>query len=254
MKPVKLRATALMLSVLALNAMPTVSLADWTEGLQDQRCDPETADALSEALRNAIEGSVRRAEAAILPPTPVGDLGCLNDLMTAPIDTFSGVGGMLGALSGGLGNFDPSSMNLDIDVSGMICQAAAEKWATLTEPLSQFDADIPDYAGMASSAGDRLAQGGISFVPGVNGSSNYVDSTGSAGGTGQVIIDDDENQAGTGSGSANASSVRNYIPQPAQSTVPAAPPTPAAPQSGTAQSGSGRSQTSGNAIWDSLGN
>lgn len=155
--------------------------ADWTKTILDERCDPEISDALSEALRDSIEASVRRAEASIAPPTPVGDLGCLNDLMTAPLDTFSNIGGMLGSLSGGLSSLDVSNFELDIDVSGMVCKVAAEKWAELTEPLSKVESTFKDFAGTASSAADRLSSQVSSFIPGMSGSRSYADSSGYSG-------------------------------------------------------------------------
>lgn len=209
----------------AVTIVPGPALADWTRSIQDERCSPESADALSKALRDAIEANVRRAEAVILPPTPVGDLGCLNDLMTAPLDTFSGVGGMLGSLTGGLGNFDGGSIGLDIDVSGMICKAAAERWADLTEGLSGVDLDIPSYAGVAAKASQRLASGGISFVPGMSGSKEYRDSKGSAGGTGVVPPG-------------------SYTPTP---STPAPAPAAPAPTTPTTPATGG-----GNSIWDSM--
>lgn len=233
MKLHKARSALLGVTLAVAGVAPGVALADWTRGVQDERCSPASADALSQALREAIEGNVRRAEAVILPPTPVGDLGCLNDLMTAPLDSFSGVGGMLGALTGGLGNFDGGSIGLDIDVSGMICRAAAERWADLTQGLSGVDLDIPSYAGVAARASDRLASGGISFIPGVRGSQQYRDSSGSTGGTGTV-----------------PTAPAPGAPAPGN-TQPAPQPAPTSPaNSTTAPSTSGGS--SGNSIWDSL--
>lgn len=222
------RGIILSLALAAGSLAPVAAQADWTRGLQDERCNPETAEAMSNALREAIEGSVRRAESVILPPTPVGDLGCLNDLMSARLASFSNMGGILDSLSGGLGSFDGSSIGLDIDVSGMICRAAAERWAELTEPLSDVNAGISDYAGIASSAQQRMASGGFSFVPGVRGTSDYNDRTPPADG---------------GSDGTAAASQAN-----AQPFAPAA--TPPGGQTNAGESAS----TGGNSIWDSLGN
>ncbi|WP_411840045.1 hypothetical protein [Paracoccus sp. ME4] len=139
-------------------ALPAAGHADdWLDTIQDQRCAPEDIEGVSDNARNAIEASVRRAEMSILAPTPVGDLGCLNDLMTAPLDLFSGIGGLLGNLQTGLGSFDMSDLNIDIDVSGMICAFAAEKFATLTEPLSGMDKTISGYAALAADPGQRVS-------------------------------------------------------------------------------------------------
>jgi len=144
---------ALGVSVLA----PSVSHAeDWLKTIQDARCDPEDIEGVTSNVRNAIEASVRRAEMTIQAPTPVGDLGCLNDLMTVPLDTFSNVGGLLDSLMGGLGDIASTALELDIDVSGMICGFAAEKFATLTSPLSEVDKTMSGYASLASRSTDRV--------------------------------------------------------------------------------------------------
>lgn len=168
-------------TLLGVMALPGAALADWTESIQDQRCDPEVSQGISEAVRESIEASVRRAEAAVLPPTAVGDLGCLNDLMTAPLAMFSQMGGTLGSLQVGLGNFSPASIGLDIDISGMICRAAAEKWAELTEPLSVLPASFNDFASMAAKAPDRIASGDFSFIPGISGNKSTTDRNGYSG-------------------------------------------------------------------------
>ena len=52
-------------TLLGVMALPGAALADWTESIQDQRCDPEVSQGISEAVRESIEASVRRAEAAV---------------------------------------------------------------------------------------------------------------------------------------------------------------------------------------------
>ncbi|WP_027234594.1 hypothetical protein [Leisingera caerulea] len=132
------------------------SAEDWLDSIQDSRCAPEDIAGITGNVRNAIEASVRRAEMSIQAPTPVGDLGCLNDLMTAPLDIFSNVGGLLGSLQSGLGDIASMSLNLDIDVSGMICGFAAKKFATLTQPLSEMDKTMSGFASLAANADDRI--------------------------------------------------------------------------------------------------
>ncbi|MBW3243616.1 hypothetical protein KUV57_13160 [Epibacterium sp. DP7N7-1] len=155
------RSQSALVGVLALGVsvlMPSISQAeDWLNSIQDARCDPEDIEGVTGNVRNAIEASVRRAEMTIQAPTPVGDLGCLNDLMTAPLDTFSNVGGLLDSLMGDLGDIAASGLNLDIDVSGMICGFAAEKFATLTSPLSEVDKTMSGFASLASSSADRVS-------------------------------------------------------------------------------------------------
>lgn len=168
-------------TLLGVFAMPGIALADWTEDIQDSRCDPEIVKQIGDAQREAIEARVRRAEAAILPPSAVGDLGCLNDLMTAPLAMFSNIGGTLTSLQAGLGSFSPESIGVDMDVSGMLCKAAAQKWSELTEPLSAIPGTLNDFAGMAAKAPDRIASGDFSFIPGISGNSSSTDSSGYAG-------------------------------------------------------------------------
>lgn len=180
-------------------ALPSAGHADdWLNTIQDQRCAPEDIEGVSDNARNAIEASVRRAEMSILAPTPVGDLGCLNDLMTAPLDLFSGIGGLLGNLQTGLQNFDMSDLNIDIDVSGMICAFAAEKFATLTEPLSGMDKTISGYAALAADPGQRVS--GVSnaaFQLTERGNWNNTYSSGT-GGSGQTRIGNGVSVSGIG--------------------------------------------------------
>jgi hypothetical protein len=162
--------------VLLVSLAPTSSKADWIESLLDERCAPEDVEGINQSVRDAIEASVRRAEASILAPTPVGDLSCLNDLLMQPIDFFSSIGNLLGDLSAGLDGL--GSISLDIDVSGMICRMAAEKWAELTRPLSDIEATISSFASAPADAIDRLASGSLStggssgMFPGVSGVMN----------------------------------------------------------------------------------
>ncbi len=148
---------ACMLSAFVCLALPNVAQADdWLDSIQDSRCDPEDIEGVTSNVRNAIEASVRRAEMSIEAPTPVADLGCLNDLMTAPLDIFSGVGGLLDSLSSGLGELSASALNIDMDVSGLVCGFAAAKFADLTSSLSDTDLSITEFASLASSASDRV--------------------------------------------------------------------------------------------------
>jgi hypothetical protein len=161
---------------LLVSLAPAPSHADWIESLLDERCAAEDIDGIGRSVRDAIEASVRRAEASILAPTPVGDLSCLNDLLLQPLDFFSSIGNLLGDLRSGLEGL--GSIALDIDVSGMICRMAAEKWAELTRPLSEIQASITTFAKAPASAIERLASGSLSsggsagMFPGVSGVMN----------------------------------------------------------------------------------
>jgi hypothetical protein len=146
----------LLAAAVCLSLPATAQAEDWLDSIQDSRCDPEDIEGVTGNVRNAIEASVRRAEMSIQAPTSVGDLGCLNDLMTAPLDIFSGVGGLLDSLSSGLGSLSASSLNIDLDVSGMVCGFAAKKFADLTSSLGDLDMSITEFASLASSASDRV--------------------------------------------------------------------------------------------------
>lgn len=162
-----------------LTATPV--LADWTEDIQNSNCDPSDRAAFGQSLRDHIEANVRRAEASIQAPTPVGDLSCLNDLMNAPLDIFSGMGSLLGSLSAGLGNVSASSLNVDMDVSGAICGAAAKKWSTLTQGLTDSASTLSDFANTAATSAERAVTGGSMSIPGFSGTSSTTDSSGQSG-------------------------------------------------------------------------
>ena len=164
--------------------------ADWIESAYDSRCDPAIVAQMSDAKRDTIEASVRRAEASILPPSAVGDLSCLNDLMTAPLDTFSSIGGLVGSLSGGIQDVSLSGLNLDIDVAGAICDVAAEKWATLTEPLNGLGTSLTSFASTAASSADRIASGSVPSIPGFTGTTQTTDSSGYSGSIDDYTVPD----------------------------------------------------------------
>lgn len=109
---------------------------DWIQDILNPNCSPESKQALAGSVREKIEQSVGRAIAAIQPPAAVGDLSCLNDLMNAPLDKFSNIGGLLGNLQGGFGN-SIGSLTGDLDISRRVCQFAAEKWSKVTGPLDK---------------------------------------------------------------------------------------------------------------------
>lgn len=142
----------------AVSAIPHGAKADWIASSLDQRCHPDDIAGVSGSVREAIEAAVRRAEASIQAPAGVADLGCLNDLMSAPIDIFSNVGNVMGALQGGV--FDSLSFPIDMDVSGMVCNFAAEKWGELTEGLDGVNATISQFANTPASLVERIAGGG----------------------------------------------------------------------------------------------
>lgn len=159
----------------------TPVLADWTEDIQNANCDASDRAAFGQSLRDHIEANVRRAEASIQAPTPVGDLSCLNDLMNAPLDIFSGMGSLLGSLSAGLSNLSAPSLNLDMDISGAICGAAAKKWSTLTSGLTDSASTLSSFADTAATSSERALSATNMLIPGFSGSTSATDSSGDTG-------------------------------------------------------------------------
>ena len=105
--------------------------ADWIMDSLDPRCSTQARAAIAEGVRREIENSVRRAEASIEAPIPVGDLSCLADLMEAPLDIFSEVGDLLSVFQRA---FD-GSINTD-GMSRQLCRFAARKWDEVTAPVT----------------------------------------------------------------------------------------------------------------------
>lgn len=125
------------LTAAGLLAAPLAASAQdnsWLLDLQNPSCSAESKQAVADGVRKQIEDSVARAVAAIQPPAAIGDLSCLNDLMTAPLDMFSNVGGILGSLQGGLNGAISGAGG---SVSRQVCQFAAEKWSEVSGPLNE---------------------------------------------------------------------------------------------------------------------
>lgn len=156
MKYDKRLTAAVLAGVLTLGANAAIG-QDWIEGAFDDRCDAEATGSMSGAIRANIEEQVSRGEASIRPPAAIGDLGCLNDLMSAPIDVFSNVGSMMGDLLGGLGGA-AGSIDLGNGVSRQICQFAAEKWGEVTQPIGALNnLQLPDLSTAFSQIGDPFS-------------------------------------------------------------------------------------------------
>ena len=149
-----LASTALLSCSFVMIAAP--AMAHWITEKMDESCEPDVKNEMAEGIRKQIEDHVARAEASINPAIPIGDLSCLNDLMNAPLDIFSNVGGLLGNLQAGLaGALNPSGLLEGLDVSRQICQFAQDKWNEVSEPLSGSlgDFTIPNIADAFSSVG-----------------------------------------------------------------------------------------------------
>lgn len=153
--------------VLTLSGLISVPLTasaqdnSWLMDLQNQQCSEESRQTIANSVRQQIEDSIARATAAIQPPAALGDLSCLNDLMTAPLDSFSGIGGILGSLQGGLtGAISGAGSN----VSRQVCQFAAEKWGEVTGPLTGRMSEISS-AGVGSNLWNNFNLSGNGSSP-----------------------------------------------------------------------------------------
>jgi len=146
------------LSVLATMALLAIAPTDVSaqtdifRSMTNERCSAESRDGVANAARLNVESHVTRAEASIQPPTPVGDLSCLNDLMNMNIDFLSGqffsLDSILGDLMSGLQNITLDGIGGE--VNRQICQFAQDKWSELTEPLNLSVGDLlgdvsPDF-------------------------------------------------------------------------------------------------------------
>lgn len=155
--------TANRLSIVLLAAagmcFATPANADWISDKLSDSCSGASSSALSQSVRDNIEDSMKRAEAAIKPPSPVGDLGCLEDLMgDVGINIFSAEQGgdfggsmasgvvqqLMGSLGDQLGGAGLGDL-LDAggDPMGAICKFAEEKWGELSGSLGMGDMKLP---------------------------------------------------------------------------------------------------------------
>ncbi len=112
--------------------------------MTNERCSDASRDAIANGARQNVESHVTRSEASIQPPTPVGDLSCLNDLMNINIDFLSGQFFSLDTLFQDLmsGFQNITLEGIGEQVTRQICQFAQEKWEELTEPLNLSVEDL----------------------------------------------------------------------------------------------------------------
>jgi hypothetical protein len=156
------------LLIAGLIGLTPISAGAQTEifrSMTNERCSAASRDAVANASRQNVESHVTRAEASIQPPTPIGDLSCLNDLMNIDIDFLSGelfsIGDIFGDLLSGLQNV--TLEGIQGEVTRQICAFAAEKWSELTEPLNLSLDDLmgdisPDFT--SNFALINVSQGG----------------------------------------------------------------------------------------------
>lgn len=157
------------LSILMLAAstfcLATPARADWIADKLSDSCSSESANAIQQSVRDNIEDSMKRAEGAIQPPSPVGDMGCLGDLMSdTGLNIFSEEqgGDFGGAMATGIVSQLMGQMTQNMgeglgplsDIIGgiteggdpmqAVCAFAEEKWAELTEGLGGMGGGMGD--------------------------------------------------------------------------------------------------------------
>ncbi|MCY3673485.1 MAG: hypothetical protein OXH65_00825 [Paracoccaceae bacterium] len=123
----------LVAAIPVLLAMSTQVLGDWAYDMTSEKCSDESRRLLAESTRNQIEYSVRRAEASIDAPTPVGDLGCLAGLMQLPLGTFASTGNLGGIFNNSLN----SLVNSNGNIINQYCARAEREWRKATRSLGR---------------------------------------------------------------------------------------------------------------------
>ncbi|WP_367198610.1 hypothetical protein [Amorphus sp. 3PC139-8] len=133
--------------------------------MREQGC--QNASTLRVSLRDAIEQYVDNAESMIEPPSPVGDLGCLDQLMQTDIAFEIQVPDLQGMFAGAV-----------TGAKERLCQFAMEKWNEVTQQL-QGSLEIPGFT-------DNF---GLINIPGFGVSGGVVSSRGSlgSGGSGGLL-------------------------------------------------------------------
>ena len=186
----------------ALVGLVPVSAGAQTEifrSMTNERCSAASRDEVANAARLNVESHVTRAEASIQPPTPVGDLSCLNDLMNIDIDFLSGqffsLDSLLGDFMNGLQNITLEGIGEEIN--RQICAFAQEKWSELTEPLNLSVDDLlgdvsPDFT--SNFALINVAQGDPGSGVTVNGAAAPVSVTPTPSSAGDPNVQDAINQ------------------------------------------------------------
>lgn len=87
-------------------------------------CLPTVKVNLVDAIRNGIDGEVKRQEAALKKPSPITSLGCLDNLMNVNLDIAIPVPDLQGIFNSAMSNAE-----------SQICSAAQEEFDKVTEPL-----------------------------------------------------------------------------------------------------------------------
>ncbi len=108
--------------------------ADWTVAMTSPRCSEESRQRVGGIAREQIEHAVRRAEASIAPPAPVGTLACLGSLMQLPLGTFAPSQAWTRLFGSTLDPLHDASGNL----LRRFCAVAEREWRRTTSPLTGF--------------------------------------------------------------------------------------------------------------------
>ena len=131
-------------SAFGLSAGAAPAQTRWIEDSMSVRCSPASRAHVADATRRSIEESVARAESSIRTPGAIADMSCIESLLAADVDVFSGafanvagfdVQALIDALSGGL----KSGLSSETIAPGMaraICAYARERFAERTEGLA----------------------------------------------------------------------------------------------------------------------
>lgn len=139
----------------------SAAIADDKEIFREQTasyCTDASRDASATAARNNAEAYVKRAAASILPPMPVEELGCLDDLMAINIDVLSGAAYAVDAI---LNDLQAGLRAAVAGAAAAVCSVAEQRWNEATEPLNMSLADLTNGS-IAPEYTDRFTILGVS--------------------------------------------------------------------------------------------
>lgn len=139
------RMTALaVVSAFGFSAGSATAQTRWIEDSMSVRCSPASRAHVAAATRRSIEERVARAESSIRAPGATADMSCVESLLAADVDVFSGafanvagfdVQALIDALSGGLKS-GLSSETISPGVARAICAYARERFGERTAGLA----------------------------------------------------------------------------------------------------------------------
>ncbi len=117
---------------LVILQVPVTARADWIYDMTSEACSDASRQQIANGVRTRLEDSVRRAEASIAPPEPVGELACLESLMTLDIGNFAPTGGIRNLFNQSLAQLFDNNGQL----ARRLCRVAARKWQDVTKSLA----------------------------------------------------------------------------------------------------------------------